>query len=698
MQKDNFQVQPFPDLTTFCSSNKARPLNICIASEEILGPVRNGGIASTYYHLAIGLAEQGHNVTVMLLKGNRVQQESPEYWQQHYASKGVTLKYLEWPSEPFEHASHPWQGRCLSFYQWLKTQNFDLVHTSEWRGGAYYALMAKRLGLAFENTLFVVKASSPHIWNRHYQMQSIDHHNLYSVMHLEQKCIEWADMVVGGSAHLLRFMESVGYKLPDKRVFVQPNIVDFSFLDIKDKRNSDTDTSNIVFFGRLETRKGLELFCDAMDKCIEAGKAPTSITFLGKEGVLAHASQLSPISYIEQRAKCWPSPIQIITDKGQPEAINFLCSDNYIAVMPSLIENSTMTVYEALVFDIPFLATDVGGTSELVATSSHSNSLVKPEVDALTHQLKRIISSGQPRAIPAFDNQENIETWYQFHNYLCDAGNLASLKKTLSLTPPPQSDDQTIACIVNLSETPSEEAISHYSQLTQFEQVILVSHAEINESQLSRLGTNPNLKIEKAEGRTFGAVLNSLISRSDEALFVVSNYSNTFFETDCASSIKRALGASENICTSFFRFYDKDACNPPPKLSIPLGGDVGHQVIDNRVYGREIIFFSKAIYESVGPFDEYNIAHGILHAYVTQAIMLHELDLMVVPEVLYSVETSLDALNMQSTSYTYSKVKSAIECLPLSLRKCLMFMTNEKASAALRDIDIYTPERKGNTP
>ena len=43
-------------------------------------------------------------------------------------------------------------------------------------------------------------------------------------------------MVIGGSAHLLSFMESAGYVLPAGRVFVQPNIVDFSFLNIEDKR------------------------------------------------------------------------------------------------------------------------------------------------------------------------------------------------------------------------------------------------------------------------------------------------------------------------------------------------------------------------------------------------------------------------------------------------------------------------------
>ena len=45
-------------------------------------------------------------------------------------------------------------------------------------------------------------------------------------------------MVIGGSAHLLSFMESAGYVLPAGRVFVQPNIVDFSFLNIEDKRDA----------------------------------------------------------------------------------------------------------------------------------------------------------------------------------------------------------------------------------------------------------------------------------------------------------------------------------------------------------------------------------------------------------------------------------------------------------------------------
>ena len=140
--------------------------------------MRNGGIASTYYHLSKGLASNGHEVHVLFLKGPVVQDETPEHWVEHFASFGVTLHYLQVPARKIWSAATEWQGRFSAAYHWLRDQpDFDVVHTSEWRGGLVYAL-AKRLGLAFDKTLFLVKTSSPHIWNRHYQMQPINRHGL----------------------------------------------------------------------------------------------------------------------------------------------------------------------------------------------------------------------------------------------------------------------------------------------------------------------------------------------------------------------------------------------------------------------------------------------------------------------------------------------------------------------------------------
>src|SRR5688500_5393156 len=100
MQHDDFDVRDFSGIDAIGLSEASTCLRVAIATEEIIGPVRNGGIASTYYHLAKGLAAQGHEVHVLFLKGPVVQDETPEHWVRRYAEFGVRLHYLEVTEAP----------------------------------------------------------------------------------------------------------------------------------------------------------------------------------------------------------------------------------------------------------------------------------------------------------------------------------------------------------------------------------------------------------------------------------------------------------------------------------------------------------------------------------------------------------------------------------------------------------------------
>ena len=233
MQKDYFVVKDFPSLEGFKPQAKvAQKLKVCIATEEIFGPVRNGGIASTYFHLARNLAASGHEVTVLYLKGQQCENETIEHWIDFYRNLQVT--FIPLPKSDFELvcASERWQRRMYDLYYYLQEHDyFDVVHASEWCGAAYYCLLAKRQGIAFQKTLFIIKSSSPWIWNRHYGMQMVNQTEKVTRMFAERKSIELADIVVGGSAHLLCFMEQKGYTLPPGRTFVQSNVVDLEDLD-----------------------------------------------------------------------------------------------------------------------------------------------------------------------------------------------------------------------------------------------------------------------------------------------------------------------------------------------------------------------------------------------------------------------------------------------------------------------------------
>lgn len=97
MQADRFQVKDFPAIDSVSLDRTGHKVRVYIATEEIIRPVRNGGIASTYCHLCKGLVALGHDIHVLFLKGPVVQDETPEYWQRHFAEFGVTLHYLEMP-------------------------------------------------------------------------------------------------------------------------------------------------------------------------------------------------------------------------------------------------------------------------------------------------------------------------------------------------------------------------------------------------------------------------------------------------------------------------------------------------------------------------------------------------------------------------------------------------------------------------
>ena len=87
----------FPDLTSLDLSESESCLSarICIATEDIVGPIRNGGIGTTYSLLSRLLAKEGFDVTILYLRGSFVENESIEHWVDYYASFGVKFVPVE---------------------------------------------------------------------------------------------------------------------------------------------------------------------------------------------------------------------------------------------------------------------------------------------------------------------------------------------------------------------------------------------------------------------------------------------------------------------------------------------------------------------------------------------------------------------------------------------------------------------------
>ena len=179
------------------------------------------------------------------------------YWVSEYKKLGITFVPMPDPEVPnLQGKVGREMTRAYGVYEWLKHQQFDIVHASEWKGLSYYCLVAKNLGIAFPDTLFCIKASSPSLWNLEGNAQLLKNPGVLITAFIERKSIELADVVVSGSKYMLQWMMKHGYQLPSKHVYVQPNIILDAGLEKKANNNRGPyAVEEMVFFGRLEPRK-----------------------------------------------------------------------------------------------------------------------------------------------------------------------------------------------------------------------------------------------------------------------------------------------------------------------------------------------------------------------------------------------------------------------------------------------------------
>ena len=406
----------YPTLDTdLCDDGAGAKQRVCIATPDVLGPIKNGGIGTAYHHVARFLAEQGHDVVIAFVNGNASNVGLMEETRAFYAGFGVAFE----PIVPHRPANKTTLARVSAptwtLLDWLQAreQPFDIVHVSEWRGLGYGPLLAKSQGLAFGATHFVVKGSSPTLWQVEGNRQFLTQEQQLGWVFMERRSVELADTVICGSAHLLEWMSDAGYAMP-ARSFVWPNVFpapDPSSSSAAERTARDgARLEEVVFFGRLESRKGLVLFVDAIDRLVRRGRAPARVTFLG-----GSSQRFNGPRHIEDRAQHWPVEVRTITDFGAKEAVAYLSQPGRLAVIPSLLENSSIAVMECLQAGIPFVAAATGGTPELVAPEDHDRALVATDHIALGDRIADLAGAPLRAVRPRWDFDRALEVWSRWH-------------------------------------------------------------------------------------------------------------------------------------------------------------------------------------------------------------------------------------------------------------------------------------------
>ncbi|MGA7054404.1 MAG: glycosyltransferase, partial [Mycobacterium sp.] len=406
----------FPSLPEVQVTDGVSLPRVCIATWEIEGPSRNAGIGTAYTSLADALRRANYDVTVLFLLGYHPTDGNMSEWIQYYREeKGINLVPLPMPHTPTIHAA--WAS-SVSYhtYVWLRDHqhDFDIIHFPECQGLGFYSILAKRQGLAFAKSSFVIGTHGPILWVKEGNQDYLRNLGELEIDHMERTCVAAADVLVSPSQYLLEWMERNGWELP-RQTFVAPYLRPHgTILTNADAPRGNRAIREIVFFGRLELRKGLKLFCDAIDYlCADGANPDFEVSFLGKETQIYGRSS---IGYISDRSKKWTVPWRLISNKFQAGAIEYLQGAGRLAVIPSLGDNFPNTVLECVGADIPFLASNIGGIPEIVAAEDREKVCFEPRSEILAGRIRGALANGASSARPSISFVDNETRWANWHS------------------------------------------------------------------------------------------------------------------------------------------------------------------------------------------------------------------------------------------------------------------------------------------
>ena len=249
----------------------------------------------------------------------------------------------------------PGQGiRILRALEELhRIYHFDLIEFPDWLGFGFRTIQARRTARCLDSVRLCVKLHGTSSWQREGNHRWPEGPIDLALDYRERYAFENADVQMSPSRFMLDYIERQGWQVGNAVVaYPIPDPI------LPPRQFHDQSPSEVVFFGRLEIRKGLDLFLDAVREL----PSDVNVTFLGRDTVMPSGEQAS--AYIRRRLS--GRPVNIHANLFREDALKYLAGAGRLAVIASLSETFGFTLAECAVNGLPFIAARAGGTPEVV--------------------------------------------------------------------------------------------------------------------------------------------------------------------------------------------------------------------------------------------------------------------------------------------------------------------------------------------
>ncbi|MDQ7033858.1 MAG: glycosyltransferase [Anaerolineae bacterium] len=230
----------------------------------------------------------------------------------------------------------------------------------------------------------------------------------------ERYTVQHSDIVLSPSQYMLDWLQEWGWQLPQEQ-----HVLGLPSLPVQNDmpKTELLPISRLIFFGRIETRKGIELFIEAIlqlfDTSPELFAAIQEIVILGKEGEnrLGSPNVICQLLTDKTQILC-----RAITEYNSHDAQTFLQNHaaDSLVIIPSLLDNFPYAVIECCqISSLRVIAAAVGGIPEILA-STHT---FHPSKQGLISTLRAWLSETITES-PSYDWQGANQRWLAIHDQL----------------------------------------------------------------------------------------------------------------------------------------------------------------------------------------------------------------------------------------------------------------------------------------
>jgi len=217
------------------------------------------------------------------------------------------------------------------------------------------------------------------------------------ILAMEEFILNNAPLMHANSRAIVRdIREKYGLALAEERLFYSPHGME-DWLESMGAPIPHPDETRILFVGRLESRKGIDILLEAAPGILK--KYPNAVLdIVGDDTILRPDGTTYKSEFLKQRISPEISDRIRFHGRVEEEALRSFYHNCDVFVGPSRYESFGLVFLEALVFGKPVIASNAGGAPEVV-THMKTGLIVSPgDTEELSGALDTLLSNGALRS------------------------------------------------------------------------------------------------------------------------------------------------------------------------------------------------------------------------------------------------------------------------------------------------------------